>query len=153
MDHIHQINISKGGVPKVPVNSAYVSKNGLVGDKQKNKKYHGGPDRALCLFSMDIIETLQKEGHPIFPGSTGENLSIYYSAYASLANGIKLQIGEDVLIEIVSYAAPCRTIRASFVQDAFNRISQKLNKGNSRLYAKVLKEGWIKKGDEICTVK
>mgnify|MGYP001310271906 CR=1 FL=1 len=38
-----------------------------------------GPSRRLvCLFSIEIIEALQKEGHPIFPGSTGENLSIQF---------------------------------------------------------------------------
>lgn len=56
MDYIHQTNISKGGLPKRPVRSVYFSKNGLVGDKQKNKIYHGGLERAVCLFSMYLIE-------------------------------------------------------------------------------------------------
>lgn len=153
MNHIHQIHTSKGGVPKLPVNSVYVAKNGIVGDKQKNKKYHGGPDRAVCLFSIEVIEKLQREGHPIFAGSTGENLTIYYSDYALLKEGVQLRLGEDVVIEITSYAAPCKTITHSFSDGKFSRISQKQFPGCSRLYAKVLQEGWIKKGDSINEIK
>ena len=35
----------------------------------------GDPGRAVCLFSMERILQLQKEGHPIDIGSTGENLT------------------------------------------------------------------------------
>ena len=153
MDYIYQINISKGGVPKRPVKSAYISKNGLVGDKQKNKIYHGGPERAVCLFSMDVIEKLQKEGHSIFPGSTGENLTIRHHDYFLFQEGTTLQIGDDVLIEIVTYTPPCETIRASFLKGDFSVISQELNPGNSRLYAKVLQAGWVTKGDLIQEIK
>ena len=153
MDYIYQINISKGGVPKRPFKSAYISKNGLVGDKQKNKIYHGGPERAVCLFSMDVIEKLQKEGHSIFPGSTGENLTIRHHDYFLFQEGTTLQIGDDVLIEIVTYTPPCETIRASFLKGDFSVISQELNTGNSRLYAKVLQAGWVTKGDLIQEIK
>lgn len=154
VNYLHQISISKkGGVPKLPVKSVYVSKNGLVGDKHKHKQYHGGPERAVCLFSLDVIEQLQTAGHPIFPGSTGENLTIRYHDYFSLHEGIKLQIGEEVVIEIVSYTEPCITIRNSFVEGDFNIISQKYNPGNSRLYARVLQQGWINKGDVIQEMK
>jgi MOSC domain-containing protein YiiM len=153
MDHIYQINISKGGVPKLPVKSVYVSKKGLVGDKHKNKKEHGGPDRAVCLFSIDVIEKLQQEGHPIFAGTAGENITLRYQEYFALHEGTQLKLGEDVLIEITSYTAPCKTIRTSFLEDNFNVISQKLYPGYSRLYAKVLKEGWIAKGDLIQKIK
>ncbi|MGN6646808.1 MAG: MOSC domain-containing protein [Cytophaga sp.] len=148
-NHIHQINISKGGVPKLPVGGVYVTKSGLAGDKQKNKRYHGGPERAVCLFSMEIIEQLQHEGHPVYPGSTGENITVYYSGYTSLTVGDRLQLGQDVIIEITSYTVPCKTIIQSFADGYFSRISQKMYPGNSRLYAKVIREGWIQQADLI----
>lgn len=71
---IAQINVSQGGVPKVAVVQAHVTAVGVGGDRQKNLKYHGGPDRAVCLWSLEIIETLCQEGHPIhqkhYPGSS-----------------------------------------------------------------------------------
>ena len=48
----------------------------VEGDKQNDLKHHGGENRAVCLYSMDLITELKKEGHPIFEGSTGENITI-----------------------------------------------------------------------------
>lgn len=149
MDHVHQINISKGGVPKLPIQEAFVRLDGIMGDKQKDKRYHGGPERALCLFSLEEINQLKTEGHPIFPGSTGENLTISFENYDKLVPGAQLKIGNEVLIQITSYTAPCKTIGPSFIGGKFARISQKTHPGSSRLYAKVLNVGKIKPGDVI----
>ncbi len=141
---IVQINISDGGVPKLPVEQAEVTVDGLVGDRQKNLKYHGGPDRAICLWSAEIIAQLQTEGHPIAPGSSGENLTIEGLDWGEIAIGDQFKLGEDVLIEITDYAQPCRTIAKYFTGRKYGRISQKRNPGTSRLYAKILIPGSIK---------
>ena len=47
--HIDQINISQGGVPKLPVDRGEVTSTGLVGDRQRHTQVHGGPQAALCL--------------------------------------------------------------------------------------------------------
>ena len=73
---IVQINVSPGGVPKRPVPRARVMRSGIEGDAHRDTERHGGPDRALCLFSLEQIETLQVEGHPVEPGVLGENLTI-----------------------------------------------------------------------------
>ncbi|HKX74242.1 MAG TPA: MOSC domain-containing protein, partial [Acidimicrobiia bacterium] len=73
---IHQINTSPGGVPKAPIASGEVTVNGMVGDGHNDRVHHGGPDAALCLFSLEVIQEMQREGHPIFPGAAGENLTI-----------------------------------------------------------------------------
>ena len=39
MASIHSINLSNGGVPKLPVNEAEVTSNGVVGDSQKDLKH------------------------------------------------------------------------------------------------------------------
>ena len=147
---LFQINTSRGGVPKLPVQQARVTTLGLAGDIQKDKRYHGGPERAISLFSIDIIQKLKQEGHPIAAGSTGENLTLAIDDYASLKPGIKLKIGIEVILEITSYAAPCKTIQHSFLQNEFTRISQKVFPHESRLYARVLQEGNIQAGDAVC---
>ncbi|HOZ51092.1 MAG TPA: MOSC domain-containing protein [Chitinophagaceae bacterium] len=149
MNSIYQINISKGGVPKLPIQEANVLFNGIEGDKQKDRRYHGGPERALCLFSIDLIEKLKSEGHPISAGSTGENITISFKDYHLLVPNVKLKLGDEVVIEITSYAAPCKTIKRFFLNEIFVRISQKLFPNQSRLYARVLKEGRISVGDKI----
>ena len=149
MGHIYQINSSKGGVPKTPIFEAEVKFDGIAGDKQKNKRYHGGPERAICLFSIDVINELRENGHPIYAGSTGENFTIVLENYHLLVPETKIKIGTEVVIQITSYAAPCKTIRASFKDELFTCISQKLFPGQSRLYARVIKEGIVKVEDSI----
>lgn len=146
---IHQINVSRGGVPKLPIDEAYVTALGVEGDVQANRKYHGGPERALCLYALEIIERVAAEGHPIASGTTGENITTVGLDWATLAPGARLELGDEVEIEITSYTVPCRTIAASFVAGGFRRILQEKHPGESRLYARVLREGRIRTGDAV----
>ncbi len=143
------INVSPGGVPKLPVDSAAVSRAGVAGDRQRDLRHHGGPDRAVCLWSLDVIEELQREGHPVAPGSTGENFTLSGLPWAELVPGARLRIGAQLLLEITSYATPCRTIWTSFRLRRYGRISQKKYPGQSRLYARVIEPGRVTKGDEV----
>jgi MOSC domain-containing protein YiiM len=147
--HVYQINLSDGGVPKRPVLEAVITTTGVEGDRQRNLKVHGGPDRALCLFSQDLIERLQDEGHSIEAGSTGENLTFAGLEWEKLKLGDRLQIGPDVQLEIMSYTIPCDQNAQWFRDRDYKRVSQKKNPGWSRFYAKVLWEGVVRPGDEV----
>jgi len=151
--HVHQINVSDGGIPKYPLLEATVGKEGLAGDAQRNQKLHGGPERAVCLYSLDLIEQLQDEGHPIDPGSSGENLTLTRLDWSSLAPGVRLRIGPEVQLEIASYCAPCELNARWFRDRDINRIHQDRNPGWSRLYARVLQGGVVKPGDAVEILK
>ncbi len=146
---IHQLSRSTGGVPKLAVDEVMLLVSGLEGDWQHNRKYHGGPDRAVCLFPHEHIEQLNADGHPIAPGSVGENVTTTGVDWSLMVRGAQLELGKTALIEIVSYTTPCRTVRAAFADEDFTRISQKLHPGQSRVYARVLAEGTIRRGDPI----
>ncbi len=150
---LYQINTSQGGVPKYPVEKAWLSYDGVEGDRQQNRVYHGGRDRALCLFSWELIQTLRQEGHNLEAGSTGENLTLAKVNWEQLQPGNRLRIGRGVLIEITSYADPCRHNARWFVNSNFKRISQKVHPGWSRVYARVVSEGVIRCGDLITISK
>jgi MOSC domain-containing protein YiiM len=150
---IVQINISQGGVPKAPVPAAKITVAGVAGDRQNNLKYHGGSDRAVCLWSLEVIETLQAEGHPIAPGSAGENITLAGLDWVALVPGCQLQLGPEVQVEITDYAAPCRQNMKWFSDRKFSRISQKHYPGSSRLYARVLSEGSVQPGDTVQIIK
>ena len=147
--HVHQINISDGGVPKHPILEAKVSKAGIEGDRQRNLKVHGGPDRAVCLFSMELIECMQDEGHSIDAGSSGENLTLAGLTWETLEPGTTLKIGPEVQLEVVSYCAPCEHNARWFRDGDITRISQRTNPGWSRLYARVLRTGVLRPGDVV----
>ena len=146
---IFQLNTSLGGVPKLAIREAEVTELGLIGDDHKFPDIHGGPERAVCLFSLERILELQSEGHPIFPGAVGENVTISGIDWSKVTPGQKLSLGDEVLVEITSYTSPCNSIPESFVDGEYQRISQRLHPGYSRVYARVLRPGRIVIGQPV----
>jgi MOSC domain-containing protein YiiM len=128
---------------------AVITTTGVEGDRQRNLKFHGGPDRALCLFSQDLIERLQDEGHSIEAGSSGENLTLAGLDWEKLKPSARLHVGPAVQVEIVSYTTPCDQNARWFRDGDYKRVSQRKNPGWSRLYARVLVEGLVRPGDEV----
>jgi MOSC domain-containing protein YiiM len=143
------INISGGGVPKRRVSGVKVARLGLQNDAQNDKVHHGGPDRAVCIYSLQKVLALRAEGHPIEPGSVGENLTVDGLVWELIMPGVRLRIGDSVLLEVTSFTSPCKTIRRAFIDGRFVRISQKVHPGWSRVYARVIDEGDLKIGDRV----
>jgi len=140
MGQVLGIFVSNGGVPKLAVESAEITLSGLLGDNQADKKHHGGEMKAVCVLENEILTKLQSEGHPIMPGTTGENL---------LVEGFNLGIGTiftvgDSELEVVSAATPCKTIEDSFSDGYFNRISHKKYPGDTRWYCRVIRPGKVR---------
>jgi MOSC domain-containing protein YiiM len=146
--YLYRINVSAGGVPKHAVPEARITVNGLSGDRQRNRRIHGGRDRAVCLYSMERIEALRAEGHGITTGGAGENLTIAGLAWTAIRPGDVLIIG-SVRLEIRSYTSPCRFNAQWFLHGDYMRISQQRYPGWSRLYARVLEEGLVRQGDPV----
>lgn len=144
-----QVNVSDGGVPKRPVPSARVTATGLSGDRQRDLRYHGGPERAVCLLALELIERLRAEGHPIEPGSTGENLTLAGLDWPALRPGARLLFAGGVELQVSGEAAPCRIIGGSFAGGRFERLSGKEHPGGSRLYCRVLREGVVAAGEAV----
>lgn len=142
------INTSAGGVPKQTVFAALVTVSGLDGDRQGDTRSHGGPDRAVVLYSADVIQALQREGHPIAVGSTGENLTIGGIDWTRVTPGTELLVG-GARLQIARYVTPCTKIASCFLDDRFQRIEQKLHPGWSRVAARVLGEGLVRVGDAV----
>ena len=137
-----------GGVPKWPQDSIDVTAEGCLGDRQNDTRHHGGPNRAVCLMKQSVLQALQEEGHPIGPGTTGENILIGGIDEVVLAAETVLAIG-PVRLQLTGDAPPCKTIRASFVNGAFVSLSHKQQPGITRWYAEVLKEGTVSLGDVV----
>lgn len=144
-----QVNVSDGGVPKLSVPAARITAAGVEGDRQREVTVHGGPHRAVSLLGIEAIQRVAAEGHPIAPGTTGENLTTSGFDVSALAPGTRLSIGDEVILELGMPANPCRTIRHSFVDLRFGRLSVKAHLGDSRMYARVIREGVVRPGDPI----
>jgi MOSC domain-containing protein YiiM len=146
---IRGINVSRGGVPKRPIDRGIVWAEGLHGDRQADQRAHGGPQRALCLYSAEVIERLRAEGHPIGPGTTGENVTVSGLDWSLIAPGVEMRLGGEVLVEVTTYASPCWKNAGSFLGGAVDRMSQSRHPGESRVYARVRRGGEIRVGDPV----
>jgi MOSC domain-containing protein YiiM len=140
--------VSGGGVPKKGVDRFDVDWSGAVGDRQNDRKHHGRPFQALCLWSDEVIGVLQAEGHPIEPGSAGENVTVHGIDWAGLRPGTILRIGA-VSMELSAHATPCAKNAQWFSDRRFARIDHDEHPGWSRLYASVRTPGSIRVGDEV----
>jgi MOSC domain-containing protein YiiM len=146
---IFQLNRSGGGVPKLAVREAWLTPVGLEGDRQRDLRFHGGPERALCLYSLERILELQREGHAIFPGSVGENVTVVGLDWGRLEPGSRLALGDEAVVEVTRYTTPCKNIADSFARLDFTRISHKQHPGYSRVYARVLQTGRLAVGQPV----
>ncbi len=145
---IESINRSGGGVPKEPIPEAFITTSGVEGDRHCDLINHGGPERAVLLYSLEIIHALQREGHTIRPGSAGENLTVSGLDWTLVVPGVTIRTGEAQL-QVTRYASPCTKISDSFVAGDSSRISEKLHPGWSRAYARVITSGVVRIGDWV----
>ena len=151
---IASINVSHpGGVPKRPIDRTTITTRGLIGDGQRTKEpVHGGPEKAVCLFGVEQIRRVNADGHHLYPGAIGENLTVSGLDLGGLASGDRLRIGDPAtgpIIQLSDPAAPCKNIAGSFEDWRIARVSHKVRPEDSRWYARVLREGPVVSGDPI----
>ncbi len=144
---IVQLSVSNGGVPKRAVPMARITPLGLEGDAHRDGEHHGGPERAVCLFAMEAIRELQAEGHPLVPGALGENVTLEGLDWSAVQPGTRLQLGDEVVLEVTRYTTPCFNIRPAFRGGDYSLVSQKRHPGRSRVYARVIATGMLHGGD------
>ncbi len=132
---------SAGGVPKRPISEAEVGVAGICGDLHAHAK-HNRPDRALCLFDLEILQQLVDEGFPLEPGTAGENITVEGLDVQRLSTGTLLQIGE-VLIRLETPRKPC------YVLDAIDPRLKDVIIGRCGYMASVLQPGVICPGMAI----
>ncbi|MFT5169473.1 MAG: MOSC domain-containing protein YiiM [Candidatus Omnitrophota bacterium] len=145
LPRILSINISKGGIPKLPVESAQILTSGLEGDGHNHDK-HYRLIQAVCLQDVERLSDLNTEGYDLFAGSTGENLTVKNLNVNGLPLGTILGFKSGVEIELAKVRKPCYVL---------DEIDEKLKEdivGRCGMYAQVNKEGVINEGDVI-TVK
>jgi len=151
---IASINVSHpGGVPKRPIDRTVITTRGLVGDGQRTKEpVHGGPEKAVCLYGVEQIRRVNADGHHLYPGALGENLTLSGLDLGGLVSGDRLRIGDPSsgpIIQLSDPAAPCKNIAGSFEDWRIARVSHKVRPEDSRWYARVLREGPVVSGDPI----
>jgi hypothetical protein len=137
--------LSDGGVPKSTVDAVDIGWRGVVGDRQASRAHHGRPWQAVCLWSADIVADLARAGHPIRPGSAGENVSVRGLDWSVARPGARMSLG-TVTLAVAAYAIPCSKNARWFIDGDYERMSHERSDA-SRLYARVLQPGRVSLGD------
>ena len=145
---VEHINVSNGGVPKRPIERSAIGYRGLDEDRQRERRHHGRVFQAVCLWSSEIVDALAVAGHPIAPGSAGENLTIRGLDWAALHPGTRLHVGTAVL-ELSVPAVPCSKNARWFADRDFTRIHHDRPERISRWYASVMHDGEAAVGDIV----
>lgn len=142
------------GIFKDPVEEADVGKLGIVGDQQADRRYHGGPEKALHQFSVMAYEMIVSEYPQLagiaIPGSMGENISSNHLADSNVCIGDCYRIGE-VLVQVSQPRSPCWKINHRF---SVNKLSLFVERQRiTGWYYRVLETGHILSGDSIRLVE
>ena len=156
---ILQINISRGGIPKLPIPEATVTRQGIQGDSCAHPQFHGGPNQALLLICSEAIAELQAKGYPLFHGALGENLTTVDLDRRQMRAGQRYRIGE-VFIELTRVRAPCATLDVYGPGLKAEIYDKQVKAGDpssprwaaSGFYAAVVKPGVIRQRDIITLV-
>lgn len=106
---ILQVNVSPGGIPKLPIADASVTRTGITGDSWAHPHIHGGPNQAVLLICSEAIEELRAKGFAVYPGALGENLTIAGIDRRQMRMGQRYRAGETI-IELTKVRAPCDSL-------------------------------------------
>ena len=139
---------------KKPVNEKVnIKKAGIEGDKQADLKSHGGVNKAVYAYSYKHYkywgELLKKDFSNDY-GLIGENLTIDDFDEKEFFIGDELQIS-DVILKITQPRIPCYKLGIKMNEKDF--VNFFINYGHLGMYMKVIKSGFIEKGDNIKLIR
>lgn len=139
------------GIRKHPVpGHVRVTVAGLEGDRVLNRRYHGGPDQAVYLYTREDYDEWQgRLGRPLEPGTFGENLVVSGLESAEVRVGERFQIA-GVLLEVTAARIPCGTLGARMEDAGF--VGRFVEARRPGFYARVLQEGDIERGDAVTRI-
>ncbi len=140
----------KTGIYKDPIDLAKVDRNGIIGDIQADRRFHGGPEKALHQYSIHsyekIIEAFADLKQIAIPGSIGENISSTNLNDSNVNIGDVYRIG-TVLVQVSQPRSPCWKINARF---ECHRLAKFIAQNQiTGWYYRVIEHGTMTAGDEI----
>lgn len=133
--------------------SLRLGREGFEGDAQGDRRYHGGPEKAVHHYALGHYASWRREigALPIFdrPGAFGENLSTAGLDETNVAIGDVFRLG-GALIEVSQGRQPCWKLNVRFgVPDMALRVQKS---GRTGWYYRVKEEGMVSPGDSLVLI-
>ena len=128
-----------GRVPVAGVN--------LEGDDQADRRFHGGPDKAVYAYAREDYEWWEQElDRRVAPGTFGENLTLVGLDVTAAVVGERWSVGSAVL-EVAGPRTPCWKIGARMDDPDFPVWFAAA--GRPGAYLRIAAEGDVGAGDDI----
>ena len=125
----------------------YLSKEQLEGDAQADRKYHGGPDKAICVYSYDHYPYWEQTLERSLPEAAfGENVTVAGLLEDEVCIGDIFQLGEAV-VQVTQPRQPCHKLAKRYgIKDLAIQVQ---NTGYTGFYFRVLQEGVVAPSDKL----
>jgi len=140
------------GFFKAPLTGpAWLGYEGFRGDEQADRRFHGGPEKAVCVYSSEHYDYwrghLSRADLPY--GAFGENLTVQGLRETQLHIGDRFSVGEAE-VQVSQPRQPCwKLARRWQVKDLALQVEQT---GFTGFYFRVMKHGQVKSGDELILI-
>lgn len=138
------------GMFKQALAQAEITRLGIVGDQQADRRVHGGPEKALHEFARESYVTIAASFPELaataVPGTLGENLSSAGRDDTNVCIGDTLRIGSTV-VQVSQPRRPCWKINHRFECRALSHFVER--RQLTGWYYRVIEPGMITLGDRI----
>ncbi len=136
------------GICKQPVSGPQqLGKLGFGHDGVGDLRHHGGPDKAVCVYSFDYYPYWENTlGIKLPVAAFGENLTVSNLHENEVCIGDIFLLG-TALTQVSQPRQPCRTLAARYNRDDLLKLV--VDSGCTGFYFRVLEEGIVEKGAEF----
>ena len=142
------------GIVKQPRERVSVAAEGVAGDVQADRRFHGGPDKAVHHFPADHYVRLARQFPALAPrlgaGALGENLSTLGWTDDDIAIGDVYGAG-SVALQVTQPRSPCWKIDDRLGEPGASRWIA--GQGITGWYCRVLAGGELRRDDELVVVE
>ncbi|KQV84983.1 molybdenum cofactor sulfurase [Massilia sp. Root351] len=137
------------GIAKLPAGGPlWLAADGLRGDEQGDRQYHGGPEKALHHYALEHYPHWRGRfgaAAPLQgPGAFGENIATLGMTERDVHVGDVYRVG-TALVQVSQGRQPCWKLNLRFGQPDAARAVQ--DSGLTGWYYRVLRPGWIAPAD------
>lgn len=145
----------KSAIAKKPVlERQELTFTGLKADEQANRRYHGGPEKAIHHYPFEHYALWRKDigSKSVLEsaGAFGENFSTCGLDEKAIAIGDVFRVG-DAIVEVSQGRQPCEMLNIHFsVPDMALRVQ---TNGRTGWYYRVLEEGFVRAGDAMTLIE
>jgi MOSC domain-containing protein YiiM len=139
-------------IGKTPVSGPlHLGELGLDGDVQADRRNHGGPDKAVCVYPLEHYPHWSEQlGRVLEPGAFGENFSTEGLLESEVCIGDVYRVG-SALVQVSQPRSPCFRLAARMGDPRFPSWVQQT--GWSGFYLRCLQPGEVGPGDPIALVE